>query len=165
MLYEHPAVQEAAVIGVPRRGLGEEVGAAVVLKQGEELDADELKGYVQGAARRLQVPAQAVVRGRAAEGADRQDPEAGDRGAGEGRGRGRARGGRSYFVLIASQPSKGRPWSVAPLRQAGRSPWSMPVCWVRQHRAWNGLTRTLLATATGISRAKHAGHQVPVAAG
>ncbi len=45
VLYEHPAVAEAAVIGVPHDDLGEEVGAAVVLKSGEELDADALKEY------------------------------------------------------------------------------------------------------------------------
>jgi long-chain acyl-CoA synthetase len=47
VLYEHPAVAEAAVVGVPHDELGEEVGAAVVLKQGEDLDADELKSYVK----------------------------------------------------------------------------------------------------------------------
>jgi long-chain acyl-CoA synthetase len=47
VLYEHPAIQEAAVVGVPHDELGEEVGAAVVLKQGESLDADELKRYVK----------------------------------------------------------------------------------------------------------------------
>ncbi len=34
VLYEHPAVREAAVVGVPHDALGEEVGAAVVLKEG-----------------------------------------------------------------------------------------------------------------------------------
>ena len=47
VLYEHPAVQEAAVVGVPHDELGEEVGAAVVLKEGESVEADELKGYVK----------------------------------------------------------------------------------------------------------------------
>jgi long-chain acyl-CoA synthetase len=47
VLYEHPAIQEAAVVGVPHDELGEEVGAAVVLKQGESLDADEVKSYVK----------------------------------------------------------------------------------------------------------------------
>jgi long-chain acyl-CoA synthetase len=47
VLYEHPAIQEAAVVGVPHDELGEDVGAAVVLKEGESLDADELKSYVK----------------------------------------------------------------------------------------------------------------------
>ena len=47
VLYEHPAIQEAAVIAVPDDKLGEEVGAAVVLKQGESLDAADLKAYVK----------------------------------------------------------------------------------------------------------------------
>jgi long-chain acyl-CoA synthetase len=47
VLYEHPAIQEAAVVGVPHDELGEEVGAAVVLKEGESVEADELKSYVK----------------------------------------------------------------------------------------------------------------------
>jgi long-chain acyl-CoA synthetase len=47
VLYEHPAVQEAAVVAVPDEALGEEVGAAIALKQGEQLDADELKSFVK----------------------------------------------------------------------------------------------------------------------
>ena len=45
VLYEHPAVQEAAVIGVEDEKMGEEVGAAVVLKQGEDASADDLKAH------------------------------------------------------------------------------------------------------------------------
>jgi long-chain acyl-CoA synthetase len=47
VLYEHPAIQEAAVLAVPDEKLGEEVGAAVVLKNGESLDAADLKAYVK----------------------------------------------------------------------------------------------------------------------
>jgi long-chain acyl-CoA synthetase len=47
VLYEHPAVREAAVVGVPHGELGEEVGAAVALKDGAEVDADELQAFVK----------------------------------------------------------------------------------------------------------------------
>jgi long-chain acyl-CoA synthetase len=47
VVYEHPAVREAAVVGVPHESLGEEVGAAVALKQGAELTADELRDWVK----------------------------------------------------------------------------------------------------------------------
>ncbi|WP_374292527.1 AMP-binding enzyme [Streptomyces olivochromogenes] len=48
VLYEHPAVADAAVIGLPNSDLGEEVGAAVVLKPGARTTADELRAYVKG---------------------------------------------------------------------------------------------------------------------
>ncbi len=38
VLYEHPAVLEAAVIGIPHPSLGEEVAAAVALRPGGEAD-------------------------------------------------------------------------------------------------------------------------------
>jgi long-chain acyl-CoA synthetase len=47
VLYEHPAVREAAVLGVPHDELGEEVGAAVALKEGEEVSEDELREHVK----------------------------------------------------------------------------------------------------------------------
>ena len=47
VLYEHPAVAEAAVIGIPHDSLGEEVGAAIALKKGENVDPDELRDYVK----------------------------------------------------------------------------------------------------------------------
>ena len=43
VLYEHPAVREAAVIGVKDDKLGEEVGAAVALKDGQDVSAEELR--------------------------------------------------------------------------------------------------------------------------
>jgi long-chain acyl-CoA synthetase len=45
VLYEHPAVAEAAVIGIPHPTHGEEVGAAVVLKPGAEATPAELRAF------------------------------------------------------------------------------------------------------------------------
>jgi long-chain acyl-CoA synthetase len=47
VLYEHPAVREAAVVGMPHPSLGEEVGAAVALKDGAEVSPDELRDYMK----------------------------------------------------------------------------------------------------------------------
>jgi long-chain acyl-CoA synthetase len=47
VFYEHPCVAEAAVIGMPHAELGEEVGAAVVLKPGASVSADELRAFVK----------------------------------------------------------------------------------------------------------------------
>jgi long-chain acyl-CoA synthetase len=47
VLYEHPAVAEAAVVGIPHDSLGEEVGAAVALKKDASLTPDELRDYVK----------------------------------------------------------------------------------------------------------------------
>jgi long-chain acyl-CoA synthetase len=48
ILYQHPAVREAAVVAVPHPTLGEEVGAAVVVKSGARVSSDELRGFVKG---------------------------------------------------------------------------------------------------------------------
>lgn len=45
ILYEHPAVQECAVIGVPHADLGEEVKAVLFLKAGHSVTEEELKVY------------------------------------------------------------------------------------------------------------------------
>jgi len=47
VLYEHPAVGEAAVIGIPHDQLGEEVAAAVSLKPGATATPQELQAYVK----------------------------------------------------------------------------------------------------------------------
>jgi long-chain acyl-CoA synthetase len=47
VIYTHPAVREAAVVGVPHESLGEEVGAAVVLKEGAEASVDEIRDFMK----------------------------------------------------------------------------------------------------------------------
>ena len=119
-----PGVQEAAVVGVPDEALGEEVGAAVVLKKGAEVEADELKALREGTGGGLQVPAQGLVPGRAAEGPDGQDPQARDRGARRGeRGRlslslGRLQGAKLACRSVAAGSRRG--FTRRRLLEAGR---------------------------------------------
>jgi long-chain acyl-CoA synthetase len=47
VLYEHPDVAEVAVVGLPDPLLGEEVAAAVALKQGATVTVDELRAHVK----------------------------------------------------------------------------------------------------------------------
>jgi long-chain acyl-CoA synthetase len=47
VLYEHPDVRETAVLAVPHQTLGEEVGAAIVLKAGATTTADEIRAFVK----------------------------------------------------------------------------------------------------------------------
>jgi long-chain acyl-CoA synthetase len=47
VFYEHPAVLEAAVIGLPHPTHGEEVGAAVTLRPGAQATPEELREYVK----------------------------------------------------------------------------------------------------------------------
>jgi long-chain acyl-CoA synthetase len=47
VLYAHPAVAEAAVIGIPHESHGEEVKALVVRRPGQELDADALVAWTR----------------------------------------------------------------------------------------------------------------------
>ncbi|MGW2857405.1 AMP-binding enzyme, partial [Streptomyces sp. NPDC001215] len=47
VLHEHPAVALAAVVGVRHERLGEEVAAAVVLREGAQAGAEELQQFVK----------------------------------------------------------------------------------------------------------------------
>jgi long-chain acyl-CoA synthetase len=47
VLYEHPAVRECAVVGIPHPELGEEVGAAVALAHSASVTPADLRQYVK----------------------------------------------------------------------------------------------------------------------
>lgn len=55
-LYQHPSVQDVQVVGVPDPKYGEELMAWVILKEGEKLDAEELKAYYTGKISRHKIP-------------------------------------------------------------------------------------------------------------
>ncbi|MEJ7717500.1 MAG: AMP-binding protein [Thermoleophilaceae bacterium] len=81
VLYEHPAVRECAVVSVPDAKMGEEVGAAVAVREGEDVSEDDLRAFVKEQVANYKYPRQDLVRGRAAEGSHGQDPQEGDRGS------------------------------------------------------------------------------------
>ncbi len=55
-LYEHPAVMDAAVVGIAHHSLGEEPGAVVTLKPGMTAGEDELRAFVAERLAAFKVP-------------------------------------------------------------------------------------------------------------
>ncbi len=62
VLFEHPKVKEAAVIGVPDERLGETVKTFVVLKEGETATADEIIAFCRERMAAYRVPRQVEFR-------------------------------------------------------------------------------------------------------
>ncbi len=61
-LYQHPAVYEAAVFGVPHERMGEEVAAAIYPKRGARLDVEELQAFLRERIAPFKIPTSVVVR-------------------------------------------------------------------------------------------------------
>jgi long-chain acyl-CoA synthetase len=61
-IYEHPAVHEAAVFGLPHERLGEEVVAAVQPRPGATIDLDQMRAFLEERIARFMVPTQWFVR-------------------------------------------------------------------------------------------------------
>jgi long-chain acyl-CoA synthetase len=56
VLYDHPAVMDAALVGIPHRTLGEVPGAVVTLKPGAHATEDELRAHVAERLAAFKVP-------------------------------------------------------------------------------------------------------------
>jgi acyl-CoA synthetase (AMP-forming)/AMP-acid ligase II len=62
-IYTHPAVEEAAVFGLPDERLGEAVATAIVLREGCALRAEELQGFLAEHLAGFKIPAHIWFRG------------------------------------------------------------------------------------------------------
>ncbi|HEY1879476.1 MAG TPA: class I adenylate-forming enzyme family protein [Caulobacteraceae bacterium] len=56
VLYDHPAVMDAALVGIPHKTLGEEPGAVVTLKPGASATESELRAFVAERLAAFKVP-------------------------------------------------------------------------------------------------------------
>jgi long-chain acyl-CoA synthetase len=60
VLYEHPAVMDAALVGIPHKILGEEPAAVVTLKPGATATEDDIRGHVAHRLAAFKVPVKVV---------------------------------------------------------------------------------------------------------
>ena len=62
VLYDHPAIMDAALVPIPHKTLGEEAGAVVTLKPGHMASEDELKAFVGKHLAAFKIPARIITR-------------------------------------------------------------------------------------------------------
>jgi len=60
VLYDHPAIMDAALIGIPHKTLGEEPGAVVTLKMGASASEEEIRTHVAQRLAAFKVPVRVV---------------------------------------------------------------------------------------------------------
>jgi len=78
LLYEHPRIREAAVMGIPHPTHGEEVIAVVVVDDTAAITPEEVRDYVKARVAPYKLPATDLVRRHATQGADGKNPETSD---------------------------------------------------------------------------------------
>jgi len=61
-LFEHPAIVDAAVVGIPHRTLGEEAGAVVTVKRGMHISEADLRAFVAERLAAFKVPVKIILR-------------------------------------------------------------------------------------------------------
>jgi acyl-CoA synthetase (AMP-forming)/AMP-acid ligase II len=61
ILMDHPAVAQVVCFGMPHPKLGEEVAAAVVLREGQAATERELQAFVGGRAAEFKVPKKILI--------------------------------------------------------------------------------------------------------
>lgn len=62
VLYEHPTIKEAAVVGIPHKEIGEVVKAFIVPKENASIDLDEIEGYCYSQLTPYKVPKEFEIR-------------------------------------------------------------------------------------------------------
>ncbi|HPA41847.1 MAG TPA: hypothetical protein PKV69_07530 [Candidatus Hydrogenedentes bacterium] len=61
VLYQHPAVREASVVGIPDRIRGEEVKVYVSVKDGEALTPEDIRAFLEARVARYKWPKEVEV--------------------------------------------------------------------------------------------------------
>ncbi|SFV13127.1 Acyl-CoA synthetase (AMP-forming)/AMP-acid ligase II [Methylobacterium sp. 174MFSha1.1] len=61
VLYEHPAVVDAALVGIPHPTLGEEPGAVVAIARGADADEESLRAFVAARLAAFKVPVRILL--------------------------------------------------------------------------------------------------------
>ena len=82
VLFMHPKVKDAVVVGIPQEFLGEEIKAYIVLKEGTTATAEEIIQFCREQLSKFKVPKEVEFRRATAEDPGRQSAAAGAPGRG-----------------------------------------------------------------------------------